>query len=411
MFSLRRAAALVVTLMALAATGQALAQEKVSPKLAKPLKAAQEAIAKKQYDQALAKLDEADAMGGKSAYDQFIINEFRGSVYLPQRKYAEAARVYEANLASGKMPPEDVNSRLKVLVQLHTATKNYPRVIEFGDRLVKSGAADIDTRVLVAQAHYLQKGYKNAISGIQGAIKASEQAGKAPDENWLQLLRSSQQNLGDTAGAAQTLEKMVRLYPKTEYWDFLLSTRMREKGITDRVQLNLLRLASQVGVMDEADEYIELTEMLLEAGLPGEAKSVMEAGFQAKAFETPDKARADRYLRRLNDAKAAAAKDQQALPVIEKDAQKAQTGQGDVALGMAYSSFGQYDKAAAALAQGLQKGGVRDPEQAQIMLGIANLKLGKKDEALKAFEQVKGADPKMTEVARLWSIYARSSAA
>ena len=124
-------------------------------------------------------------------------------------------------------------------------------------------------------------------------------------------------------------------------------------------------------------------------------------------FDTPDKVRADRYSRRLSDAKAAAAKDQQSLPSIEKEAQKSATGQGSVALGMAYASFGQYDKAIAALTEGLQKGGVRDPDQAQIMLGIANLKLGKKAEAVKAFEQVAAASD-LNDVARLWTIAAKS---
>jgi hypothetical protein len=79
-----------------------------------------------------------------------------------------------------------------------------------------------------------------------------------------------------------------------------------------------------------------------------------------------------------------------------------------VALGLAYSSFGQYEKAVSALARGLEKGGVRDPEQAQIMLGIANLKLGKTAEAVKVFEQIK-TDTQMMDVARLWTIVARSA--
>jgi tetratricopeptide (TPR) repeat protein len=262
--------------------------------------------------------------------------------------------------------------------------------------------------VLIAQAHYLQKDYKNAIPIMQGAIKSQEQAGGKVDENWLQLVRSAQQNSGDLDGAAQTLEKLVRLYPKPEYWDFLLSSRLRQNN-SDRIQLNLMRLARQVGVLNSAEEYVEMTEMLLEAGLPGEARNVMEAGYQAKVFDGADKTRADRYQRRLNDAKSAAAKDQQSLPAIERDAQKSPTGQGDVALGLAYSSFGQYDKAAAALASGLKKGGVRDADQAQVMLGIANLKLDKKADAIQAFEQVK-SDPQMADVARLWTIVARSGA-
>lgn len=408
MIFFRSVAALLVAVFALGLAGQAIAQDKIGPKVGKPMKAAQEAIQKKQWDQALKSIEAADAVAGKSAFEQFQINEFRGYVFLQQKKYAEVAKIYELNLNSGKLPADQVADRQKALIQLNTATRNYPKVIEIGDKWVKGNGQDVETRVLVAQAHYLQKDYKNAISLMQGAIKGAEQAGKVVDENWLQLVRSSQQNLGDMAGASETLEKLVRLYPKAEYWDFLLSSRMRQKN-SDRVQLNLYRLAGEVGVLSNADEYVEMTEMLLEAGLPGEAKSVMDAGYEAKAFETADKARADRYARRLNEAKTAATKDQQSLPTIEKDALKSPTGQGDVALGLAYSSFGQYDKAVAAIAKGLQKGGVRDPQEAQIMLGIANLKLGKKADAIKAFEQVKDDAP-MIDVARLWTLVARSSA-
>ena len=122
------------------------------------------------------------------------------------------------------------------------------------------------------------------------------------------------------------------------------------------------------------------------------------------------RAEAERIYCTEGEARAAAAKDLQALPQAEKDAAKAATGQGDVALGMAYSSFGQYDKAVAALSSGLAKGKVRDPDQTEIMLGIANLKLGKKADAVKAFEQVKD-DPQLVDLARLWAIVARSGAA
>jgi tetratricopeptide (TPR) repeat protein len=183
---------------------------------------------------------------------------------------------------------------------------------------------------------------------------------------------------------------------------------MRQNN-TDRVQLNLFRLARQVGTLTSPDEYVEMTEILLDSGLPGEASAVMEAGYQANAFASPDKARADRYARRRAEARTMANKDQQSLPAFERDAQKAPTGQGSVALGLAYASFGQYDKAVAALNAGIQKGGVRDLQQAQLTLGLANLKLGKKADAIKAFESVKGDAP-MEDVARLWVLAARSGA-
>jgi tetratricopeptide (TPR) repeat protein len=149
--------------------------------------------------------------------------------------------------------------------------------------------------------------------------------------------------------------------------------------------------------------------MLIEAGVPGEADRVMQAGYQAGVFTTTDKTKAARHTRLAEAAKNSAEADRRGLPSAEKDAQKAGTGQAQVALGLAYASFEQYDKAAAALAKGLQLGGLKDPDQTALSLGIANLKLGKQTEALKAFGQVK-VDPGMVEVAHLWELYAAGSA-
>ena len=53
------------------------------------------------------------------------------------------------------------------------------------------------------------------------------------------------------------------------------------------------------------------------------------------------------------------------------------------------------------LNRGIGKGGVRNPDEAAILLGIAYLKAGNKPEAAKAFQTV-NQDPTLTRVAKLW---------
>jgi tetratricopeptide (TPR) repeat protein len=404
---LSRIASVIAMVMLAASALHAADGEKISPKVAKPMKAAQEAIQKKQWDQALAKIAEAQAVPGRTAFDDYQINEFLGYVYLQQKKFGDAAKVYEAQVASGRTPADEMQDRLKTLVQLYSVSKTYPKVTEYGSRWMKGGGTDGQTMLLIGQAHYLQKDYRTAIAVLEKMVSDAEKAGKTPEESTLQLIQSSYVKLNDVAGANKALEALVIRYPKREYWDGLLDMMMRQKN-SDRVTLNLYRLMLQVGVMTQPDDYIEMAELLLEAGLPGEAQRVMEAGYSAKVFDTEDKSRADRYQRRLNDAKAKAAEDQKTLGVAEAEARKAAAGQADVALGLAYASFGDYAKGSEAIARGLQKGSVKDPDQAQMSLGIAGLKLGRKAEAVKAFEQVK-ADPQMAEVARLWTVYARTT--
>jgi hypothetical protein len=78
-----------------------------------------------------------------------------------------------------------------------------------------------------------------------------------------------------------------------------------------------------------------------------------------------------------------------------------------VSVGVAYLGYQQYDKAAAAIERGLGKGGVTSPADAQLLLGIAQLGAGRKDEARKAFKAVKG-NPTLERLANLWTLHAQA---
>jgi hypothetical protein len=60
------------------------------------------------------------------------------------------------------------------------------------------------------------------------------------------------------------------------------------------------------------------------------------------------------------------------------------------------------------LNRGVKTGGVQTPADAQLLLGIAELKSGNKDGAMKAFHAVKG-DPKFERLANLWALHARQA--
>jgi hypothetical protein len=57
---------------------------------------------------------------------------------------------------------------------------------------------------------------------------------------------------------------------------------------------------------------------------------------------------------------------------------------------------------------GLEKGATKDPQDARLLLGIAQLKSGDKDSAVKTFKSVKG-DPTLERLAALWVLHTKSS--
>jgi Tfp pilus assembly protein PilF len=76
-------------------------------------------------------------------------------------------------------------------------------------------------------------------------------------------------------------------------------------------------------------------------------------------------------------------------------------------LGLTLLSLQQYPAAVDALNRAVKKGGLQNPADTQLLLGIAQLKAGSKDDALKSFHAIKG-DPKYERLAGLWSLHTRA---
>jgi len=172
----------------------------------------------------------------------------------------------------------------------------------------------------------------------------------------------------------------------------------------DAAAFNAYRLATEVGAMRTGDDYTEMAQRAIEKGLPGEAQTALEAGFARKAFT--EKRDVDRNTRLLATAKERAAADRAGLAKADKEAAAGKSADADLRVGQAYMSYGQYPAAVAAIQRGIAKGNASDPAEAQMVLGIAQLKAGNRSEATKAFRAVKG-DADIQRVAKLWSLRAQ----
>lgn len=376
----------------------------VSKNLAKPLKAAQDALGKKDWRGALAKLEEADAAGGKTPYDQHLINEMRGFAYVRLNNYAEAGKYLEAGLNSGFLAQEDVPGRVKALSQVFYQTKNYGKAIEYGNRAIKGGYADADLYTLVGQAYYVQKDYKGTLKFMDGYVDSQVRRGQTPKKQSLELILSSCVNLKDDACTTSALERLVKYYPSPEYWQNIMYSLFRAPDRDDKVLLNTFRLAVDVDALSRGEDYTEMAQLAIEQGSPGEAVTVLEKAFEKGLFT--DQREKDKNQRLLDLAKKSAAADKAALAKLETETAGSKTGAADVGLGKGYLSYGEYDKAAAAIQRGITKGGLSDKSEAQLLLGISQLKSGKKADAMKTFGSL-SSDTRYGRLAGLWAIHAQ----
>jgi tetratricopeptide (TPR) repeat protein len=384
--------------------GEPAEKPMVSKAASKPLKGAQDAVNAKKYDEAIAKAQEALALPNKTPFDTHVSYQMLGFAYARKGNNAEAAKYMELQLDTGFATQAEQNTITKALASVAYQQKDYAKAIDFGNRLIKGGGGDADTYTLVAQSYYLQQKYKESAKFLGDYISDQERRGVTPKEQSLQLVANSCEKGGDMAGATSALEKLVMYYPKPSYWNNLLYAVMRTEGISDRQTLNVYRLMQDTKTLSQASDYTEMAQLAIEGGTPGEAQKVLEEGFAAKVFE--EQRVKDRNTRLLESAKKASATDQASLPKLDTEARAAKTGDADVALGSAYLSYGQNDKALEAITRGIGKGGLKNPEEAQILQGIAQLRAGNKTEAQKSFKAVKSTNATWARLAKLWTLNA-----
>jgi tetratricopeptide (TPR) repeat protein len=391
--------------------GEAFAQDKpkVSKAVAKPLKAAQDAMNAKKYSEALARLREVQAIQGRSPFDDYLLNEMLGYVYVRTNQYADAARHLEAGFQSPHFDQSQTGQRVNALAQVNYQLKNYDKAIEYGNRAIKGGFADDEMYTLVGQAYYIKGDHKGTLRFMNNYVDAIEKRGGTPKEQSLELIMSSCIKLDDAECTTKALERLVARYPKPEYWQNLMYSLFQATDNTDKQLLHIYRLANEVDVLKRPDDYTEMAQLAIEQGSPGEATRILEKGIQKNVFtEGRDK---DRNTRLLESAKKQAAADQASIPKMAKEAESANaSGDRLVGLGIAYLSYQQYAKAAEAFNKGLAKGGVKYPDEANLFLGIAQLKQQNKAEAIKAFKEVKN-DKKLQRIASLWALHAQQSPA
>ena len=408
-----RVSALIVgsalaTVIALAPASSAFAQatkQQPSRAAAKPLKAAGDAMKAKKYDVVEQKLKEVEALPEKSPYDEFVVHEMRGFLDVRAKNYAAAEKDLEAVVSSNFVSQSEVPARVRELAVLNLTLKDYAKAIDYGTRAVKGGYADDNTYGVLEQAYYLKGDHKATLKYVGDFVDAEIKAGKTPKERSLKTIMATCVAMKDQACVTRSFERLVSYYPKGDYWANLLNSLFSDADYKpDEPRLQLYRLAYDVNVLKNPADFTEMAQLDMDQGAAGEAARVLQKGIDGNVFtEQRDK---DKNGRLLAAAQKRATADQATLPQIASQAASEASGPKAVSLGVVLLSYQQYPQAIDAFNRGLKIGGLPSAASAQLLLGIAQLKSGNKDAAIKTFHAVKG-DQKFERLANLWALHAR----
>lgn len=399
-----------VALVLCSGAGSTLAAEEVQPpkdtvreEVAKPLIEAQTLNAAKKHKEALAKIDQADAVPDKTPYEAYVIVHSRGTTAYSDGNIPLAAKSFETAMTFNRLTDKEFLDIARGLAGQFYQKADYANAIVWTKRYLEKGGPDPQLKVLLVQSHYLLKDYASAAALLKEIVRNDEAAGRVTAESQLKLWVNCESILNRQAEVVAAMEKLVTHYPTKEYWNDLIYRIRRNPEFSERLLLDVYRLQMNAGTLESPEEVMDMAAMAMQAGFPSEAKKILDKGYADKLLGTG--ADAPKQKKLLDQAQKAATDDLRTQAQEEQRANDAKNGTVTVNTGFNFVLLGQFDKGIALIERGIAKGGLKYPDSATLKLAMAQLYAGQKDKAVQTFKTIAAKDGS-ADLARLWVLWA-----
>jgi tetratricopeptide (TPR) repeat protein len=376
-------------------------EQQISHTIGKEIEAAQKAMKASQWAEVIKNLEAAEAKGSLTTFDKKTIYDFKGFAYIKLGKYKEAEAAYEQAIATGGYNAEESAKTTKMLFQLAAQNQQFQKAIEYGKTATEQAGAAPNDFLIMSQLYYQEKDCKNAGAWGDKAVSAYKKAGESPKEVLFQIKLQCASDSQDNAGMLSALYDLVRLTNKATYWNNLIRIERQEER-DDHNLLMIYRVMFDVNAMTVDSDYIEMAQLLGDAGLPAEAATVLDRANSTGVMKEEHK---ERTARLLNSLKTRAEADKKSIAQQDAEAQKNPAGELAVKVGEAHYGLGEYGPAVTSISAGLQKGQVKHMDEAYVYLGRAQVAQKSIPDAKKAFTQLKTVDKISPRVLKLWELY------
>jgi len=308
------------------------------------------------------------------------IHSMLGYIYFLQEDYLSAIREYKMVVAQGEDIPEGLEqTTLYTLAQLSFVEENYKDALLFMEEFIsKANNPGPEPRIFMGQVYYQMKDYPKAILQMIAGIELAQERGLTIKENWWQLLNYlyyEQENMPKTI---ETLEILVRDFPKRDYWVRLAGMYGQEGK--DKKQMHTLQAAYAGDYLSKETDFTNLAGLLMQEQAPFKAAKVLEHGLKDDIVE-----RSSKNLRALGQAWQLAQEIDKAIPVLEDAAKISDDGRIYDQLAYVYLEADRFSDCVRSADGALDKGGVRKKQSTYFVRGLCQYNGDKLDDARRSF--------------------------
>jgi tetratricopeptide (TPR) repeat protein len=348
-------------------------------------------------------LNEMEANKAKlNAYELVLLYQYGGYAHLGTESYAKAIESFNKMLAqTPNMPVATEASTIRIVGQLYSQMDNPRKALE---TLLKwtdfADSIKPEDSYMFSTLYYQLEDNKNALLNINEAVKNQEAAGKIPSESWYILQRGLYFDKEDYKSGLVALEKLIKYYPKAQYWKQLSQVYYVVERQKD--SLHALETCYLMGGLTTEKDIIRLASMYLEEEVPFKAAKVLKKGIYTDKVVEPTA----KNLKLLADSLRLAQNSKESLAEYEKAAEKSKDGDLIIGLAQAYLATDKFKEASKWGRQALKAGKLKRVDHANLTVAQAEFELKNFDEAVKFFKEA-GKDARTSKVASQWVAFSQ----
>lgn len=300
-----------------------------------------------------------------SPYEKGKVEQILFSIAYSQDNYEKARGHLKNAIDSGGLAAHEIDAARYQSAQLFLQEEKWKEGAAALEEWLKTATnPNSAAYYLLAVAYYQQDDFDRALPPAKKTVELMDKT--KPNENWLQMLSALHLQREEYKEAVPILEQLIAVAPdKKTYWMQLSSIYGQMEDYPNA--LAIMQLANSAGLVTEDGEVRRLADLLLFNDVPYRGAQVIEAAIEKKIVNLDDK-----LYEKLANCWIAAGEYDKAIPPLQRAAEMAATGDTFIRLGEVQVQREDWPGAVAAVQRGVDKGQLRDPANAQLMLGIAH---------------------------------------
>ena len=400
----------LVVICGLFATGSVLAQDDereerdkqktkqaqaVSKEVYDRIQKAQEEIDAENYNEGLRLLEALKTRKGISEYELQNVLNYIGFVHYNLDDIDAAMAAYQEMINIPSIEPQIKKNTIYTMAQFSMMQEKYNQALRYLDQFFTLETnPSPDNYILLAQNLYQVNRYPDMIEPIETAISEAQRRELDVKEDWYVLLNFAYFQQEDYAKVRDIQKILLVNWPKKRYW-FSLAGAYTELGEEQNL-IAAYDAAYTQGMFEKESEYVTMAQLYMQHEVPYNASKVMQEYMDAGVI-----AKEARNYRLLSQALTLAAEDEASIPALQEAARLSSEGELNLRLGNAHLNLSQYSECVAAIREGVRKGGIRSPDNAQISLGMCLYNLKEYQDSITAFREA-GKSQRSSRIARQW---------